>query len=500
MVERMRCSAVIARAVAACACAALVASVCLAPALAAPSGFTPPRTMAPIVKYAQRSIAITDVRLFDGTGSPVRDHQTVVIDGDRIAAVGAARDVHPPAGATIVDGRGATLMPGMVATHEHLFWFAPSAPGPSGRPMPFQFPRLYLAAGVTSARTTGSMSPWTDLATRDGIAKHVRPGPKLDVTSPYISGPDEFYPEMARLRDAAEARAFVDMWADHGVTSFKLYMHVLPEVARAVVAQAHRRRAKVVAHLCSIGAEEAVAMGVDSLEHGLFVDEDFDPAYRRNVCPDQNSELSTALAKLPVDDPRVKRLMRAMIAHHVALSSTLPVFEAFDVMRYDRDDWKRAAPLLNDVERAAGEGKRDRMRRNGASFAAEIDGGLTTEMRFEAAFFRAGGLLTGGADPTGLGTTLPGIADQREFELLFEAGLRIPEAVRVMTLNGAVSLGRADSVGTIAAGKSADLLLLEGDLANDVRAIEHPRVVFQDGIGYDAPAIFASLMGSVGGG
>jgi imidazolonepropionase-like amidohydrolase len=497
MVERMHRFAT-ARTFAATIGLALVTST--ACALAAPSGFTPPRTMAPIVKYAQRSIAIVDVRLFDGTGAPVRDHQTVVIDGDRIAAVGAAGDVHPPAGATIVDGRGATLMPGMVATHEHLFWFAPSAPGPAGRPMPFQFPRLYLAAGVTSARTTGSMSPWTDLATRDGVAKHIRPGPKLDVTSPYISGPGEFFPEMARLRNAAEGRAFVDMWADRGVTSFKLYMHVLPDVARAVVAEAHRRHAKVVAHVCSIGSEEAVAMGVDSLEHGLLVDEDFDPKFRRNVCPDENSDLSAALAKLPAGDPRLTRLMHDMIAHHVALSSTLPVFEAFDTMRFDRDDWKRTAPLLNDVERAAGEGKRDRMRRNGPSFAAEVDADLVTEMRFEVAFYRAGGLLTGGADPTGLGTTLAGIADQREFELLVEAGLRIPEAVRVMTLNGAVSLGRADSVGTIAAGKSADLLLLDGDLANDVTVIEHPRVVFQDGIGYDAPAIFASLMGSVGGG
>jgi len=469
-------------------------------ALAAPRGFTPPRTMAPLVKYAQRSIAIVDVRLFDGTGAPVRDHQTVVIEGDRIAAAGAARDVNAPPGATIVDGRGATLMPGMVATHEHLFWFAPSAPGPNGRPMPFQFPRLYLAGGVTSARTTGSMAPWTDLATRDGVAKHVQPGPKLDVTSPYISGPDEFFPEMARLRNAAEGRAFVDMWADHGVTSFKLYMHVLPEVARAVVAEAHRRHTKVVAHLCSIGAEEAVAMGVDSLEHGLFVDEDFDPKFRGNVCPDQKSALSPALAKLPIDDPRVKRLMRDMIAHHVALSSTLPVFESFDVARYDRDDWNRTAPLLNDVERAAGEQKRERFKRDLASAAAEADGEFRTEMGFEVAFYRAGGLLTGGADPTGIGITLPGIADQREFELLVEAGLRIPEAVRVMTLNGAVSLGRAGSVGTIAAGKSADLLLLDGDLANDVTVIEHPRVVFQDGIGYDAPAIFASLMGSVGSG
>jgi imidazolonepropionase-like amidohydrolase len=432
--------------------------------------------------------------------SRVRDHQTVVIDGERIAAVGAARDVHPPAGATIVDGRGATLMPGMVATHEHLFWFAPSASGSFGRPMPFQFPRLYLAAGVTSARTTGSMAPWTDLAIHDAVAKHALPGPKLDVTSPYISGPGEPYAEMARLRNAAEGRAFVDMWADHGVTSFKLYMHVLPDVARAVVAQAHRRGAKVVAHLCSIGAEEAVAMGVDSLEHGLFVDEDFDPDYHPNVCPADNSGLSTALAKLPLSDPRIKRLMRDMIAHHVALSSTLAVFEAFDVARYDRDDWKRTAPLLNDVERAAGDRKREGFKRALASSAAEADGEFHTEMRFEVAFFRAGGLLTGGADPTGLGTTLAGIADQREFELLVEAGLRVPEAVRVMTLNGAVSLGRTDNVGTIAVGKSADLLLLDGDLANDAAAIEHPRVVFQDGIGYDAPAIFASLMGSVGGG
>lgn len=468
-------------------------------ALAAPRGYVPMRSAASFVRYAEESIAITDVRLVDGSGAPPRDHQTVVIAGDRIAAAGDGRTIRLPPGATKVDGRGRTLIPGLVATHEHLFWTAPNAPGPYLRSMPFSFPRLYLAGGVTTARTTGSIAPWTDLAIAEGVAAHARLGPKLDATAPYIGGPGEFYANMARLRTAAEAREFVATWARRGFTSFKLYMHVSPEVARAAVDEAHKHGAKVAAHLCSLGVEEAIAIGVDSIEHGLFADEDIDPAHHGETCPDANMQLVPAMAKLRPDDPRVRALIRDLIAHHVALSSTLALYESLDAKRQDRDGWPRTAAMLNPGEREAAQRSRARMAED-RDDVAQADAALRNEMRFEAAFFRAGGLLTGGADPTGAGFVIAGFGDQRELELLVEAGLSVPEAVRVMTLDGAVSLGRADRVGTIAPGKSADLILLDGDLTADPVVIEKSLVVFQDGIGYDSTAIFDSLRGTVGGG
>jgi imidazolonepropionase-like amidohydrolase len=481
------------------ATATAIAMLANGSASAAPAGYAPPRNVAPFVRFAQRSIAITDVRVIDGTGAAPRDHQTVLIQDDRIAAAGDARTIALPPATTTIDGRGRTLIPGLVGTHEHLFWTAPNAPGPYLRSMPFSFPRLYLAAGVTTARTTGSVAPWTDLAIAEGIAARARLGPKLDPTAPYIGGPGEFYANMARLRTAAEAREFVATWAQRGFTSFKLYMHVTPEVARAAVDEAHRHDAKVAAHLCSLGVEEAIAIGVDSIEHGLFADEDIDPAHRGETCPDANTELTAALASLRPGDPRVAALIRDLIARHVALSSTLALFESVDARRQARDGWPRTAAMLNPGERAAADQARARLAEDPPG-AAQADDALLHEMRFEAAFYRAGGLLTAGADPTGMGTVIAGLGDQREFELLVEAGLRVPEAVRVMTLNGAVSLGRSDRVGTIAPGKDADLILLDGDLTANPAAIETPLIVFQDGIGYDPAAIFASLRGTVGGG
>ena len=123
---------------------------------------------------------------------------------------------------------------------------------------------------------------------------------------------------------------------------------------------------------------------------------------------------------------------------------------------------------------------------------------LRKEMAFERAFVAAGGLLIAGADPTGDGHVIAGLGDQRNIELLHEAGFTMPEAIRIATLNGAIFLGRADRIGSLEAGKRADIVLLDGDLSRDIRAITRPLIVFKNGIGYDSQAIYASLRGQVG--
>jgi imidazolonepropionase-like amidohydrolase len=119
-------------------------------------------------------------------------------------------------------------------------------------------------------------------------------------------------------------------------------------------------------------------------------------------------------------------------------------------------------------------------------------------MAFEQAFFRAGGLLVAGADPTGSGGVLPGFGDQREIELLVEAGLSPVEAVKVATLDGARVLGRENELGTVAAGKRADLVLVKGDPGRSIDDVEQVELVFKDGVGYDSRKLIESVRGQVG--
>jgi hypothetical protein len=120
------------------------------------------------------------------------------------------------------------------------------------------------------------------------------------------------------------------------------------------------------------------------------------------------------------------------------------------------------------------------------------------ELGLERAFAAAGGLLLAGPDPTGAGNVLPGFGDQRAIELLVDAGFTPLEAIRIGTLNGATYMGLADRIGSIAPGKRADLIVVQGDPSRDIADIERVEIVFKDGIGYDSAALLASVKGRYG--
>ncbi len=119
-------------------------------------------------------------------------------------------------------------------------------------------------------------------------------------------------------------------------------------------------------------------------------------------------------------------------------------------------------------------------------------------MAFERAFVAAGGLLIAGCDPTGNGGTIPGFSDQREVELLVEAGFTPVEAIRIATWNGAVFLGKSDRIGSIAPGMEADLLVVKGDPSAKIEEIEKPVLVFKGGVGYDPAKLLESVRGRYG--
>ena len=187
----------------------------------------------------------------------------------------------------------------------------------------------------------------------------------------------------------------------------------------------------------------------------------------------------------------MKELIGSLVSHHVAVTSTLPVFEASVPLR----------PKLQSrvIQAMSSESARSYLTaRAGIPAASPMASLMKKEMEFELAFVKAGGLLLGGPDPTGNGGVLPGFGDQREVELLVEAGFTPVEAIQIATQNGAVYLGQQDRIGTLAAGKQADIVLVKGDPSKNIEDIEKVETVFKAGVGYDSEKLIESIRGQVG--
>ena len=440
-------------------------------------------------------IALINVRVIDGTGAAPGDDQTVIIQGGKIQSIGPTASTTYPAEARTVDLKGYTVMPGLVGMHNHMFFPMGGSP-PMYSNMGSSFPRLYLALGVTTIRTTGSVAPYTDLELKRLIDAGRVLGPKMHVTAPYLEGRGSFTPVMHELKDADDARRMVNYWADAGATSFKAYMNITRDELRAVVEEAHKRGLKVTGHLCSIGFREAAEIGIDNLEHGLFADSEFVADKKPDQCP---QGVSASLRALDMNGPAVQETIRTLVQKNVAITSTLPVFEANAPL--SQSGIGAASALLNPrVLNVMSTDARVRYLQNrarvpGDSPAVEL---IRRAMAFERAFVKAGGLLIAGLDPTGNGGIVAGFGDHRQVELLVEAGFTPVEAIQIATLNGAKFLGEDARIGSIAPGKQADLMIVRGNPAANIADIEKVEIVFKDGVGYDSEKLIQSVQGLVG--
>jgi imidazolonepropionase-like amidohydrolase len=444
---------------------------------------------APFITVNAPTLALEHVRVIDGTGAPARENQTIVIDHGKIAAVGPAASTPVPQAAQIVDLTGSTVIPGLVGMHEHLFY--PSGGGIAMyNEQAFSFPRLYLASGVTTARTGGSLEPYTDLSVKKLIDAGRMPGPKMWITGPYLEGPSNIGPQMHELTGPDDAVRTVEYWAAEGVTSFKAYMNITHAELQAAVDAAHKHGTKVTGHLCSIGFREAAAIGIDNLEHGLLVDTEFHTGKQPDVCPNATRG---EIPRLDLTSGPVRDMIADLVAHHVAITSTLAVFEAFDGSRPPVE--QRFLDAVTPEAAISYLGSRARAR-GGPDSAAAAE--LRKELEFEYAFVRAGGLLIAGADPTGNGGALAGFADQRNIELLVEGGFSPVDAIQIATYNGAKFLGESDRIGSIAAGKQADLVVIDGNPAARIADIRKVKLVFKDGAGYDPVKLLDSVKGAAG--
>lgn len=432
------------------------------------------------------SVAITGVTLLDGTGTPAKTNQTVVVANGRIAAVGPSASVQVPVGAQIIDGSGHTLIPGMMGLHDHLYY---TAAGGRGATLTYSAPRLYLGTGVTTVRTTGSRAAYSELNMKAEIDADRWPGPRIHITAPYITG-GKGVNSMTLIDSPEEARRFVAYWAEEGATWLKAYTNIGYAEFAAAIDEAHKRGMKVTGHICSISFTEAVELGIDNIEHGLFTNSDYTPGKEQSECPQAMMQNAAAV---DVDGPEVEHTFRMMIDNDVPMTSTLAVYELFVPNRPTKDP--RALEAMAPEVRADYLKARDEIDSSNEGIPVEA---LHNAMAYERKFVDMGGLLASGVDPTGNGGALPGYGDQRNFELLSEAGFSPETVVQIMSLNGAKILGVDGELGSIESGKIADMVLIRGDLTTNPAVINGVVTVFKDGVGYDSAKMLASVKGRVG--
>jgi imidazolonepropionase-like amidohydrolase len=468
---------------------ALAASLLPVAPLQAQTPDTLSAAVRPFVTVPERLVALVGVRVIDGMGTAALEDQTIVLRDGSIEAIGPSARVRTPPGARVLRLGGHTVMPGFIGLHDHLYYS--SAAGGSMKMMLQSYPRLFLAAGVTTIRTTGSVDPYQELNIRQAIESGVLPGPEIFVTGPYLQGAGPGPGAMHPVSSADDARRMVRYWSEEGVSWFKAYTNISRAELGAAIDEAHKHGVKVTAHLCSVGFREAVALGIDNLEHGLLVNTEYWKDKQPDSCP-AGVTGEQMYEGLDIGSPDVQRTIREMIDKGVSMTSTLAVMELSTPDRLPLDTRVLDA-VMPEVRQALVNWKTSGGENpNPASHRV-----LKKAMEFERAFVAAGGLLAAGSDPCCL-TAIAGFADQRNFELLVEAGFTAEEATRIMTANGARVLGIDARVGTLAPGLQADLIVVRGNPTENAADIRNVVYTFRRGLGYDAERLRTSVNGMVG--
>lgn len=411
-------------------------------------------------------VLLKNTRIIDGTGTAALAGQSVLIEQGRIKAIGPA--ITAPKGARVLDLQGRTVMPGLVMLHEHMMYFSGRAVWHS---QPVSYPKLYLAAGVTSLRTGGTEHPEVDRNLKGRIDDGFAPGPKMHLTGPYFNGAAGDFLGDTILRTPEEGRAAAAYWAGRGFTSFKLYDAMDTAVAKAVIHEAHLHGVKVTGHLGMMSCTEAADLGIDFIEHAFL-----SCVKDLGITPDAKGFVAN------LDDPKVVQLIRKLVDAKVVLVSTPADLK--------RPLGEQALEMLHPMAR-------ENYRQTIDSPWWPDSAGLRELRKLERAFVGAGGRLGIGADAMDFGL-VAGFANHRVLELLVEDGWSPMEVIRMATSGGAELLGIGDSVGRIAPGYAADLIVVDGNPLNDIRDLTKVELVFKDGAGYDPAKLREAAKGLVG--
>ncbi len=425
-----------------------------------------------LTRHPSHPVAIEHVRVFDSEQATTREDQTVVIEGERIVQVGAAASIRAPKDAEHIDGKGKTLLPGMFDMHVHA------------QPLDGL---LNIASGVTSVRDMGN-----SIEELQRLEKQWQSGSTIGPRiwkSGFIDGHGPFQAPTGLYADTAEeAQAAVNRYADLGYIQIKVYSSLNPEFVPGIAKRAHERGMRLSGHVPNgMVASQFVEAGADELQHINFVFLNFLAGQVKDTrTPERFTAVGANAAKLDLDSKPVKEFIELLQKRHTTVDVTLATFEGMFTGRpgvASPDFVPVLSRLPAQVQRGAYSGglpvtnENDQLYKD--SYAAML--------RMTKRMYDAGIPILAGTD------ALAGLMLHRELELEVKAGIPPAKALQIATFNAAGLLKQGKDLGSIAPGKLADLVLVEGNPAEKISDIRRCRLVMKNGALFKSEAVYAAV-------
>ena len=423
--------------------------------------------------------------LFDGISNTRRRNSGIVIRGSKIAALDVTADQRNFAHATVIElAESETILPGLIDLHAHYNLDLVD----KGRVEEVvNNGIIFLANGVTSTWSAGEFYPERVIAQRDLIEAGDAIGPRLFVSGPYFGAFRCEYQIKVAADDCVawpndiseeEIRNEVDKWAQQGVVSIKI-KQATPDEAKILIEQAHKNSVTTAGHLANYNVEydvstrDAILMGMDRIEH----------------------QLTLALGS---EDPRsaeMHEMVDLMIKHQVYYDANLQMYGGINLRRGHTAEmiWAEEAKYFTPYTQTL-------LERRGPPEPESDEPEFTQRMVELMELYKAGGenLLIVGTDEPVYTSLLPGFAYHRELLAMTYAGLPPVAVLKAATINGATALGVADRLGSVEAGKLADLVVVRGNPLDDIKVARNIRFVVKEGVVHDPKTLLLSAEGKIG--
>lgn len=418
--------------------------------------------------------------IIDGTGAELKERWDVLISDERIVKIGPNLTI--PEHTTVVDISGLSLLPGLIDVHGHIYM------GSTDRiSNQKSYLKLYLAGGVTTIYSPGEYDAEGTLRLQSRIKNRQEAGPDILTTGPYFDHSPSQVPWINGIESLEELESQFSEWKEK-IDGIKVYTSITSKELSRLIELADSQNLPVTGHLGSITAVEAIDLGIDGLEHGIFgMPEFFDSGFTPNsiACQSGNFDLT---------DPEIKRFIEKIIENRVYLTPTIVTFKA---MLTDFEpvtaQWQKY--LSKDVLSSVS--KLEQMLKNNQGMQDCIKNGLDNQNKMLKEIYDKGGLIVTGTDPVGP-MIIPGFALHREMDLLVKAGLPPMAAIQAATLNAARALRKEAEFGSIEAGKLANLIVVEGDPSRNIGDIGNTVMVFKHGKQFNPKELRESVLGKIG--
>ena len=418
------------------------------------------------------TVAIVGATLVDGTGKPPRENTTILVRGNRIVQVGSTNEIKIPPGTQQLPAAGKTILPGLIDMHVHL------NNGPDLR--------LFLAAGVTSVRDVGNFTDQVTSLARGTLANDLV-GPRIFYSGESFAYRGGFSSFQRATRDVSEARTEVRKRIASGASVIKIVNDITPDLVEAIVGEAHRAHVPVTADILGnrlVTAERAIALGVDGLEHVSGVPQ----SIAADHSPAEFSEpisMKALFGWLYTDKEKERRLIDTIVAKGTYIVPTFAVLEVNSGVPRPPDAGKDfVSDSLQALWAAVGRSSRSTSSNANSAFLTHF----IYAQQFVGKLVAAGARIVAGTDMPSPGL-VPGFSLHRELELLVQAGLTPSKAIQAATQMAAQFLGKTSDLGTVEAGKLADLIIVDGAPHRRISDIRNVQIVFKDGRMYDASKV-----------